>query len=85
MTLVRGQGRLVQRGQASETPIGPLSNKSDDEDHEDHKNPLRSNKPGISEALTGPEAPTRPESPTGSPQAPSLLVLQDLNANRYSQ
>ena len=46
MTLVRGQGRLEQRGQVFEALINWSSNG-------DHKDLLGSNKPGPSEALTG--------------------------------
>ncbi len=84
MTSLRGQGRPIRRGQASKAPTGPpLSN-------EDHENPLVSNKPGLSEALTGskalarPKTPARPEAPSEPLQAPPLPVPQDPNANRYS-
>ncbi len=84
MTSVRGRGQPAQGGQASKAPIGPPSSNGD------HEDPLGSNKLGPSKAptgskvlagletLTGPEACLRP------PQAPSLPVPQDLDANRYS-
>ncbi len=83
MTSVRGRGRPVHRGQASEAPTGPLSSNGD------HEDPLGSNEPGLSEAPTGskaPEAPAGPpEAPPGPPQTPPLPVSQDPDANRYSQ
>ncbi len=83
MTSVRGQGRPVYRGQASEAPTSPpISNG-------DHKDPLGSNKPGLSKASAGSEAPEAssgpPESPPGPPQAPPFPVLQDPETNYYSQ
>ncbi len=80
MTSVRGQGRPVRRGQASEVPTGPpLSNG-------DHENPLGSNKPGPSKAPAGSEAPEAPagppEAPPGPPQALPFPVLQDPGTNR---
>ncbi len=83
MTSVRGRGRPVRRGQASEALTSPPSSNGDYED------PLGSNKPGLSEAPTGSEAPEAPagppEAPPGPPQAPPFPVLQDPGANRYSQ
>ncbi len=76
MTSVRGRGRPVCRGQASEAPTGPLSSNGD------HEHPLRSNKLGPSEAPARSEA---PEAPPGPPQAPPLPVPQDPGANHYSQ
>ncbi len=57
MTLVRGQGYLARKGQASEAP-------TDQSNDGNHKDSLGSNKPGPSEASTGSEA------PAGPPQAP---------------
>ncbi len=80
MPSVRGRGRPVRRGQASEAPTSPPSS------HGDHKDPVRSSKSGPSEASTGSEAPAGPpEAPPGPPQAPPLPVLQDPGANCYSQ
>ncbi len=83
MTSVRGRGRPVRRGPASEAPTGPPSSNGDYED------PLGSNEPGPSEALNGSEASEAPAGPPealpGPPQAPPLPVLQDPGANRYSQ
>ncbi len=85
MTSVRGQSRLTQRGQAYKAFTGPpLSN-------EDYENPLGSNKPGLSKALTDSKAPVGPETPAGPgtpprpPQAPSLPIPQDPGANHYIQ
>ncbi len=85
MTSVKGQGRPAQRSQASEAPAGPFSS------NEHHKDPLGSNEsrpseaPTSSQALVGPETPAGPEAPPGPPQAPPLLIPQDLGTNRYSQ
>ncbi len=80
MTSVRGCGRPVCRGQASEAPTGPPSSNGD------HKDPLGSNKSGPSKALTSSKAPTGPpEAPPGPPQALPLRIPQDPGANRYSQ
>ncbi len=62
MISVRGQGRLAQRGQASEALTNRFNNGN-------YKDPLGSNKPGPSEAPTGPEA------PAGPPQAPLPVAL----------
>ncbi len=55
MTSVQRQSCFAQRGQASEAPTGPSSNRSDNRDHE---NPLGSNESGPSEASA--EAPIGP-------------------------
>ncbi len=83
MTSVRGQGRPVRRGQASEAPTSSPSSNGD------HEDPLRSNEPDPSEAPAGFEATKAPAGPPeafpGPPQAPPLPVLQDPGVNRYSQ
>ncbi len=68
MTSVQERGCPVQKNQASKTPTGPSSNRSN---NRKHKNPLESNKPGPS------KAPARPS------QAPSPTP-QNLGANRYN-
>ncbi len=67
MTLVRGQGRPVQRDQASKTPTGPFS--SNKSDNRDHKDPLGSNEPGPSKAPAGSKALAGSEIPAG-PEVP---------------
>ncbi len=85
MTLVKGQGQLAQRGQASKAPTSPLSSNGD------HEDPLGSNEPEFSEAPAGSKAPAglktpaRSEAPPEPPQAPLFPVSQDLSANRYSE
>ena len=71
MTLVKGQGCLALRSQASEVFIGPSSNKSN---NEDYTNPLGSNKPEPSKAPTGPEA-------LAGPPWALLSVFQDFSVN----
>ncbi len=77
MTLIRGQGRLAQKDQASKAPSAPLSNRSNNGDHED---PLKSNKSGPFESPTRPKALTGPEAPAGPPQV-LLPVFQDRGTN----
>ncbi len=75
MTSVRGRDRLARRDQTSKAPTGPPSS------NRDHKNPLGSDKPGPSKALTG-----APETPPGLLQAPPLPnIPQDPGTNRYNQ
>ncbi len=82
ITSVRGQSCPAQRNQTFKALIGLLSNMSDDGDYKD---PLESNKPGPSKALARLKAPTRPEAPNRSLQAPPLSIFQDPDANQYSQ
>ncbi len=63
MTSIRGRDRPVQRGQASEAPIGPPSSNGD------HKDSLGLKEPRPFEAPTGSKAPAGPETPVG-PEAP---------------
>ncbi len=66
---------MAPRGQASEPPISPSSNRFDNEDYED---PLRLNKPGTFKASA------RPKAPAGPLQA-LLSTPQDLGAKQYSK
>ncbi len=74
MTSVKERDRPVQRGQASEAPIGPLS--SNQSDNGDHKDPLGSNKLKSFEAPTGPKALVRPKTlavPKALPRPPQAI------------
>ncbi len=79
MTSIRGQGRPVQRNQASEASTGPPSSNGN------YKDPLGSNELGPFETPTGFEAPAGPfEAPPVPPQASPLPIFQDPGANHYS-
>ncbi len=69
MTSVRAQKRPARRSQAFEAPTNRVNN-------ENYEDPLVLNKPGPSEAATGPEAPVRP------PQAPPSAAP---DVARYTQ
>ena len=72
MTLVQGQKRPVQKGQASEAPTDRSNNR-------DHKNPLELNEPRLFKAL---EAPTRPPKALfPAPSAPDIAQYTQKDMN----
>ncbi len=64
MISIREWGQSTQKGQASEAPTNPFSS------NKDHKDPLESNKLGLSKAFAGSEAPTGPEILAGTEAPP---------------
>lgn len=58
MTSVQRKDCLAQKGQASKTPTGLSSHRSD---NEDYKDPLKSNNPRLPKAFTGSSQAPPPE------------------------